>query len=111
MHVCKTRESLSLYKVGKMGKDLSEERLRCRGKRILKGKDSVPTLHPQVPRTLPLRAEASKRIVSAGRTNRSDTSNRYARPMKSRTRPRKLRSASIARRLRAHRARREKEAK
>ena len=39
-------------------------------------KDRAPTLQLQSAGTLPLRAEAGKRIVSAGRTNRSDPSNR-----------------------------------
>src|SRR5258708_6658228 len=45
-----------------------------------KAKNRAPTLQLQSASTLPLRAEAGKRIVSAGRTNRSDPSNRKARP-------------------------------
>jgi len=75
-------------------------------------KNTAPANYPQKTITIPLRAEASKRIVSAGRTNRSVPSQKYLRGRTTgRTKPRTLRSASIARRLRAFRARREKEAK
>jgi outer membrane lipoprotein-sorting protein len=47
---------------------------------LQKAIDGAPTLQLQSAGTLPLRAEAGKRIVSADRTNRSDPSNRYARP-------------------------------
>jgi hypothetical protein len=42
---------------------------------IQNAKNRVPTLQLQSAGIIPLRAEAGKRIVSAGRTNRSDPSN------------------------------------
>src|SRR6266478_28493 len=48
--------------------------------RLIDGRYRAPKLQPQSAATLPLRAEAGKRIVSAGRTKRSDPSNRCARP-------------------------------